>query len=111
MPRTFSRGKTFSVEDLVICLPNFLTVEEGERYLTEIRARHCPEPALIEIDIIEQLLELRKELLDLFEHMTSFHAPGSGSAPTSTDTSRILAASGEASEVADKLEAFNQMLV
>ncbi len=103
MPRTFSRGKKFTVDDLVFRFTQYLSVEDGEEYLRLIRQIHCPEQPLIEQDIFDQLNQLRKNLFNLFDHFRAFHSEQT----PSHDIAKMQAHAEAVDPIINSLDAFN----
>jgi len=107
MPRTFSRGKRYSATDLAIRLPRHMPEEQTNLYLATIRQLHCPEPALIEQDIFDQLNQIRKGLRDLFNHIVAFHLD---TAITRTDRENLVDFDDGVRNVVQRLNEHNRDL-
>lgn len=76
MPRTFSRGKKFSWQLLLLELPKFLPESENEAYQEAGRLQFCREPGLEEIDILDllkDLIDLKDFLKRFTSHLEEFH--------------------------------------
>lgn len=91
MPRTFSRPGGEITSDKIFEFTQHLSPAEGERFLAEARLRYCPEKALEEMNIIEQLMDLR----DTFDSFINLLSPNIRNSLTNADLQLIQLIDGE----------------